>query len=144
MVCHKRRQRTSAYTCARFFFCTLAVYHIIIMSNYEYELCRDIQDIIGPATYWPRQIRRLFWSFPWSHWERVRLAAFVWINALNPEVFYDWAELKHFFSRGSAVHRHFEQLFSYFRQGVRYRLHTRHWRSLLQSSGGVSSSAMHA
>jgi len=73
------------------------------MPTAEYLLWTDIQDIVGPASFWPRRIRCNFWIRSLSHWQRVLTATFVWINGLNPEVFYDWCELKGFFTRGSAI-----------------------------------------
>ena len=55
-----------------------------------YCLWRDIQDIIGIASEWPRNIRRLFWGKSLHYWERIQVAAFVWVNGLNPDVFFDW------------------------------------------------------
>ena len=54
------------------------------------------------------------------------MAAFVWVNGLNPEVYYDWFELKRFFNRGSPTQRHYQQLFACFRQGRRYALWARY------------------
>ena len=88
----------------------------------QYRLWMDIQDIVGPANQWPRQIRLNFWAHHLSHWERIRTAAFIWINGLNPEVFYDWCDLRQRMIRGSIQHRHFLQLFGYFEEGRRYRL----------------------
>jgi len=45
------------------------------------------------------------------------------------QVFCDWCELKRFFNRGSPVHRHYQQLFTYFREGRRYRLLSWHVRN---------------
>jgi len=88
----------------------------------DYILWTDIQDIVGPATSWPDNIRLFFWTRHLSHWERIRMAAFVWVNGLNPEVYYDWFQLKRFFNRGSPTQRHYQQLFAYLRQGRRYAL----------------------
>ena len=96
------------------------------MPTAEYVLWSDIQDVVGPASFWPRRIRRNFWTRHLSHWQRILTATFVWVNGLNPEVFYDWCEMKSFFQRGSAVHRHYEQLFAYFREGRRYSLWSWH------------------
>ena len=82
----------------------------------------DIQDIVGVANLWPRNIRRHFWATHLRHWERICMAAFMLINGLNPEVFYGWCDLRGQFRRGSSVHRHFTQLFRYFEEGVRYSL----------------------
>ena len=97
-----------------------------VRSTYCGRRPTDIQDIVGPASFWPRSIRRYFWTAHLSHFQRVLTAAFVWINGLNPEVYYDWCELKGFFRRGSPVHHHFQQLFAYFRQGRRYWLWSWH------------------
>jgi len=59
------------------------------MPTAEYQLWTDIQDIVGPASFWPRRIRRNFWTRSLSHWQRILTATVVWINGLNPEVFYD-------------------------------------------------------
>ena len=89
------------------------------MPTAEYILWTDIQDIVGPVTYWPDNIRLFFWTRHLSHWEHIWMAAFVWVNGLNPEVYYDWCDLKRFFNCGSPTHRHYQQLFAYFRQGRR-------------------------
>ena len=67
----------------------------------EYQLWLDIQDIVGPANLWPRQIRQNFWANHWSHCERLKTAAFIWINGLNLEVYYDWCDLRQKLIRGS-------------------------------------------
>ena len=85
----------------------------------EYILWRDIQEIVGEATLWPRSIRLLFWKRNVSHWERTLLAAFVWVNALNPEIFMEWCELKKLF-RDKKAKDHMEYLFTKFEQGPPY------------------------
>jgi len=85
--------------------------------NYECLLWKEIQDIIGLVSFWPQSVRRYFWMPYLSHWQRIITATFIAVNALNPEVYYDWCELKSFFCRGSRMHQHFQQLFAYFRQG---------------------------
>ena len=57
-----------------------------------YELWTDIQDLIGAVNLWPLNIRRLFWTKGVQHADRLILAAFVYFNGLNPEVFMEWAE----------------------------------------------------
>jgi len=92
------------------------------MPSEEYVLWTDIQDIVGQPIFGPNELDEICGQENLSHFNRIITAAFVWINGLNPEVFYDWCELKRFFSRGSTVHRHYQQLFTYFREGRRYRL----------------------
>lgn len=57
-----------------------------------------------------------------NHFQRVTTAAFMWINGLNPDVFYDWCDLRNHMRRGSPEQRHFVQLFGYFDEGRRYTL----------------------
>ena len=49
------------------------------------------------------------------------MAAFVYVNGLNPEIFMEQARLLHF-GRDQAAYRHFEQLFSAF-ENRRYNLY---------------------
>lgn len=60
----------------------------------EAELWKTIQDIIGKASLWPYRIRRIFWSQNISHWNRILVCAFVFVNGLNPELFYEWADIR--------------------------------------------------
>ena len=87
-----------------------------------YTLWREIQDIVGEARFWPRNIRILFWSRRLHHWGRIQVAAFVWVNGLNPEVFYEWCFLRTIFIPGSESRRHFINLFNYFEEGRQYNL----------------------
>ena len=52
----------------------------------------------------------------------IQVAAFVWVNGLNPEVFYDWCFLRGIFAPGSDHHRHFIHLFNYFEESRNYNL----------------------
>ena len=52
----------------------------------------DIQDIVGKATLWPREVRQLFWQKKPSHFDRLIVAAFVYINGLNLVIFIDWLQ----------------------------------------------------
>ena len=52
-----------------------------------------IQDIIGDAKKWPKLTRRLFWKQNVKHFERLLLAAFVYVNGLNHTIFLEWAYL---------------------------------------------------
>ena len=78
-----------------------------------YTLWKDIQDIIGDASRWPHRIRRLFSTINLLHWQRILLAAFVYVNGLNPDVFMEWANLLHLCRDGSG-YRHFNALFNLF------------------------------
>ena len=78
-----------------------------------YELWMTIQDIIGRASLWPYLIRRYFWTPHLKLWQRTVVAAFVYVNGLNPQIFMEWAELLHL-GRDSAAYRHFHYLFDTF------------------------------
>jgi hypothetical protein len=73
------------------------------MPNREQQLWKDIQDIIGPATFWPRRIRRLFWTRNIKHWDRIICCVFVFVNGLHPELFFEWVYLKNMCRDYSAV-----------------------------------------
>ena len=61
--------------------------------DYAFILFDNICDIIGPAEEWPTVIRNLFWSPSVTHFNRLKLAAFVVVNGLHPEVFVEWVDL---------------------------------------------------
>ena len=46
----------------------------------------DIQEIIGPAGYWPKLLLNLFLKKNLNHAERPLICAFAVFNGLNPEV----------------------------------------------------------
>ena len=46
-----------------------------------------MQDIIGDAGKWPKLIRRLFWTENLKHFQRCIVAAFVYVNGLDPDIF---------------------------------------------------------
>lgn len=54
----------------------------------------DIQEIIGKANLWPKSVRLIFWKRPLNHWEWLQITTFVYVNALHPDVFMEWARLK--------------------------------------------------
>lgn len=53
-----------------------------------------MQDLIGDASTWPHKICRLFWSMKPNHWERVQMAAFVFLNGLDPKLFMEWWQIR--------------------------------------------------
>jgi arginine exporter protein ArgO len=81
----------------------------------------ELQDIIGHASKWPHSIKANF-SRPLNHWQHVQTAAFVWINGLNPEVFFERCFLVGTMKPNSESHRHFIYLSQYFEEGRPYRL----------------------
>ena len=76
----------------------------------------DIQDKIGRATVWPVNIRRLFWTQNNTHFKRILVSAFVYVNGLNPEIFMEWVELIGL-ARDRAALNHFRALFNLFERG---------------------------
>ena len=92
----------------------------------RFLLWQDIQDIIGPANKWPRSIRRNFWNQNLKHFDRILLAAFVFVNALNPVVFLEWGIMNNLFRFKDSRYTHFENLFRYFREGRIYNLYAWH------------------
>lgn len=81
-----------------------------------YELWTNIQDIIGPANVWPFLIRRLFWTRNVKHFNRILLAAFVYVNGLNPDIFLEWVQINQL-ARDRAAYNHFCALFRLFERG---------------------------
>ena len=72
---------------------------------------RDIQNIIGDAKEWPKRMRRLFWGLnteekkvPLTHFERLIVCSFVYVNGLNPIVFYDWCRLVNIVDKSGLHH----------------------------------------
>ena len=57
----------------------------------KWELILDL--VGGPVTLWPRLIRHLFWKRNLKNIERFKVACFIWVNGLDPEIFYEWAAL---------------------------------------------------
>ena len=79
------------------------------MANREYQLWWVIQDLIGDAKLWPYEMRRLFWTRGLDHWERLKVAAFVFINGLEPTLFLEWVQLKGMADSPASL-THFEYL----------------------------------
>ena len=51
------------------------------------KLWLHIQDMIGDASLWPKQIRESFWTQKLRHIERRNICCFVFVNGRNPEIF---------------------------------------------------------
>ena len=54
------------------------------------ELWLEILDIIGPVRNWPPKMRNLFFTRGLTHYQCLKVCAFVYVNGLNPEMFYEW------------------------------------------------------
>lgn len=91
-------------------------------TNKKYLLWQDIQDLIGPARKWPRNIRRLFWTKNVKHFDRVLLAAFVYVNGLNPIVFLEWVDMSSM-CRDKAARNHLAAILHMFEKGYYYKLY---------------------
>lgn len=81
-----------------------------------YQLWKSMQDVIGDASKWPKLIRRLFWKRNLKQFNRCIVAAFVYVNGLNPEIFLQWVETQ-FLCRDKKGFEHFKFLFKKFDEG---------------------------
>lgn len=59
-----------------------------------YNQWMTIQDIIGSASLWPVMIRRLYRTRNLNHFQKVLVSAFIYVNGLNPEIFYERVDLQ--------------------------------------------------
>ena len=91
----------------------------------EYVLWKDIQEIIGECSEWPKKIRYLFWKRGVTHWDRLVLSAFVYVNALHPDIFFEWADHRRLFNNDSA-RQHMKSLFKRFHEGRHMKLYAWH------------------
>lgn len=48
---------------------------------------RDIQNLIRPAAQWPYEVHRLFWKSGLTHFHRILMCTFCYVNGLNPQDF---------------------------------------------------------
>ena len=72
-----------------------------------------MQDLIGEAKLWPKNIRKLFWKKNVKYFERFMLCLFVYINGLQQDIFIGWCELMGLL-RDHAAKSHIISLFSDF------------------------------
>ena len=80
-----------------------------------------IQDIIGTASKWPLKVRRWLWKPNECHfWQRTRIAAFTYVNGLNPKLLQEWMILLNFSERQI---EHVMRLLCSFEQGKQYNLY---------------------
>ena len=56
------------------------------------ELWLDMQEIIGTVRKWPPKIRNLFFTANLTHYQRLKVCAFVYVNGLNPVMLFEWNE----------------------------------------------------
>ena len=82
----------------------------------QYTLWIDIQDIIGPANDWPKFIRTLFWTKHITHFQRILLVAFVYVNGLHIDLMLQWSDLLGLF-RDRAAYNHFIALHKLIERG---------------------------
>ena len=62
------------------------------------------------------------WTKGVKHRDRMILAAFMYFNGLNPEVFFDWAKLVNL-CKDDAAEREFRSIFKAFSQGIGYNVY---------------------
>ena len=91
--------------------------YIIMQRCPVYEKWLEVQDIVGPASEWPRHMRRTFWGMDFTHWRRIQMCVFVWVNGLHPEVFLEWLVTVKANQMGDENYRHIYNLFHYFGAG---------------------------
>ena len=72
-----------------------------------------IQDLIGNAKHWPLKVRKYFWSKNLNNFERLVITAFIFINGLPPNIFFEWCELLKLFHDAQAW-RHVKYLLEKF------------------------------
>ena len=88
-----------------------------------YPLWRDIQELIGPATQWPRKIREMFWTRNIKNWARVRVTAFAYINGLPVGMLLHWGVMAQMWrGDGDRKFRHVQRLYKAMEDGKQYRL----------------------
>ena len=85
----------------------------------------DILDIIGPVKKWQPKMRNLFFKQGLSHFERLKVCAFVYVNGLNPVMFFEWADFLQLLS-DKAARRECENWFAEFEKN------TTKWKHIYQ------------
>lgn len=80
-----------------------------IKGSAKYKLYCEIQDIVGNASLWPRNIRLWFWKGA-TYTQRPILVAFFYINGLNPELFMDWCAMSKM-AKDESARAHYKHLF---------------------------------
>lgn len=89
------------------------------MNRNQLQLFTEIQDIIGAFDLWPHRIQNWFLhGVPEGRGQRLRpiVAAFVWVNGLNPVVFLEWCALNPDIFSLRAI-QHFQWLFQSIERG---------------------------
>ena len=59
-------------------------------NRHIFELWSTIVDIVGPVRNWPKHIKPLFWKKDIKDEDRFKLSVFIYVNGVNPEIFYEW------------------------------------------------------
>ena len=82
-----------------------------------YQLWTEIKDIVGKASLWPRNVHRIFWTENSTHFERIIMCAFTYVNGLNPAVLLEWLCLVRICVEGDRTHQHVKRLMAYMAEG---------------------------
>lgn len=62
--------------------------------NYQiYDQWRVLQLILGPAKLWSISRWKLFWTKNLKNFQRALICAFVFVNGLDPILFFEWTNL---------------------------------------------------
>ena len=80
----------------------------------------DILDIIGPVKKWPPKMRNLFFKQGLSHFERLKVFTFVYINGLNSVMFFKWANFLQLLSN-EAARRECQNWFNEFKNNTKWK-----------------------
>ena len=79
-----------------------------------------MQDLIGPASDWLQNNRHLWWGRHIGNRGRFMLACFIFIDGLNPTIYYERAELiNNIDPNNSHAWDHIKHLFARFENGTR-------------------------
>ena len=95
-----------------------AVVHCTMCSRQRrtFEIWTLIQDLIGKASLWPYQIRRLFWTKNLTNFQRMLITVFSYVNGLPLETLQEWCDHMGL-CRDEPARRHIGQLWNYFNRG---------------------------
>ncbi len=87
-----------------------------------YTAWLEIQDLIGPASHWPKKIRKLFWTKNVKHFDRLLISAFAYNNGLCVEALLDWVNLYGLCRDASGV-KEIKSLYEAYEKGIYYNLY---------------------
>ena len=84
-----------------------------------YEMWVLLQDLLGNCNEWPFNIRKLFQTKHLNNYQRLLITAFIFINGLDPEIFFEWCQLLGLL-RDNSAYRHVRYLLDKFLNSNKY------------------------